>query len=958
VPTGEAIELAVAPAKSPREKTPDEIKVEEFKKEQLTRSRVHTCYQILLTLGCIIAYSVLFTEMGWLTHIDKYDLPQHPPRGANSVNSLIEAFVVDKKSGAMSYPDIVYFQFPDEHQLWFGETHGQWMWCHGALYAALPSALLHGISAGMMDPVYYTTMLAKPEPDSECLKVGGDRTACLYELVGVNEKGKPFGNESPQVDLKKRLPADGYFAFVMRESTDLWKIKLNTGVGRGLHLVPKTMSSLAGSVEGLTFMSLLFGIAISVVICAAANSYAKSRQRNYLREYIAQGLFLHNEKEAAEYDLIQQEEIMMEDKGEDEEAWEYEANSSDDDSSDEEDQSNEAVAQRRRERMERRMMDTLNKEQGVLHFVGNQVNGTGGVAIPPMAGSTIENIGPTVFDQLMQRTQTTLAHIALLALSCLPVTLFRVLYFQGVDRFGYLGMDSGILGTDYVIHTVRFMFLLSFALFNILLVGLMLHYFFAEFDGERFPWLKQFTRSPFAKWLLVQWTGFSYLQFACFFMSVLVTVVFIINAAIGLLLHFFTNMFMVTALLGTGAAIYANFQNLEGVINEVHSNISSSSVIMEDLKEGLTRRIVEITVSEQKMITDKKALKERLIAKGLLDPNVESTSAWSSSCAAALTPGRMDEEDQALYDAIEEKQAKMTAGFSKADDSGDGLVTREELELQFGKISSDEWLAFDENDDGDCSIEEWQKIKVKRAQKMVLTVRSAFQNCVEKELGKQGFDKSRIIKLTMVGSVVIVAVLITLYFAMDAANAFGAMAAMVSSMMGGAAIGFLNMPKKKGKVDPKIEKAIAQLNKALQKTIQNAVETLAHNLRFFPVLIEIMDNSIKESEDELAETFASADPKLKKVSQQMVDTARKSLAAQKVKNNEATKVANEIELAQDPENQLAWENLAELGRDQMKEKDTKKKLFQISDKKYSIDDCFAKMEELSEKKLAASDSSI
>ena len=53
-----------------------------------------------------------------------------------------------------SFPDMVFFQFPDDKLLWFGEHHGNWAWMHGSLYAALPPALLHGMSAGMLDPVY------------------------------------------------------------------------------------------------------------------------------------------------------------------------------------------------------------------------------------------------------------------------------------------------------------------------------------------------------------------------------------------------------------------------------------------------------------------------------------------------------------------------------------------------------------------------------------------------------------------------------------------------------------------------------------------------------------------------------------------------------------------------------------------------------------------------------------
>ena len=62
---------------------------------------------------------------------------------------------------------------------------------------------------------------------------------------------------------------------------------------------------------------------------------------------------------------------------------------------------------------------------------------------------------------------------------------------------------------------------------------------------------------------------------------------------------------------------------------------------------------------------------------------------------------------------------------------------------------------------------------MKWVQKGVLTVRSAFEHCVEAELEKQGFGKARIIKYSGVGICVITLFLLMFYFAMDSANAFG-----------------------------------------------------------------------------------------------------------------------------------------------------------------------------------------
>ena len=81
---------------------------------------------------------------------------------------------------------------------------------------------------------------------------------------------------------------------------------------------------------------------------------------------------------------------------------------------------------------------------------------------------------------------------------------------------------------------------------------------------------------------------------------------FILNAAVGLLLHFFTNMFTVTAILGSAAAVWANFKKIEAVVNTVHGEISHAGIIMDHLKTSLTRRILELSHAEKK--SERKAL--------------------------------------------------------------------------------------------------------------------------------------------------------------------------------------------------------------------------------------------------------------------------------------------------------------------------------------------------------------
>ena len=80
-----------------------------------------------------------------------------------------------------------------------------------------------------------------------------------------------------------------------------------------------------------------------------------------------------------------------------------------------------------------------------------------------------------------------------------------------------------------------------------------------------------------------------------------------------------------------------------------------------------------------------------------------------------------------------------------------------------------------------------------------MIIRSAFEHCLQRELSKQGFDQKKIITLTIGGLVLIIMILGAIYCLMIAANAFGAMSAMLSSAMSALAIGFFHLEKKKKK---------------------------------------------------------------------------------------------------------------------------------------------------------------
>ena len=50
----------------------------ELKKQQMTESRMLTCFQIFLTIAFMVGYTMLFESMGWLASIDVDALAQHP----------------------------------------------------------------------------------------------------------------------------------------------------------------------------------------------------------------------------------------------------------------------------------------------------------------------------------------------------------------------------------------------------------------------------------------------------------------------------------------------------------------------------------------------------------------------------------------------------------------------------------------------------------------------------------------------------------------------------------------------------------------------------------------------------------------------------------------------------------------------------------------------------------------
>lgn len=117
-----------------------------------------------------------------------------------------------------------------------------------------------------------------------------------------------------------------------------------------------------------------------------------------------------------------------------------------------------------------------------------------------------------------------------------------------------------------------------------------------------------------------------------------------------------------------------------------------------------------------------------------------------------------------------------------------------------------------------------------------------------------------------------------LYLLMKSANAFGAISATVSSGMSAVAIAFFNMPEKDSKeplVNPKIQKAIAEINQHLNQMVQLAIGDLVQTLRHFPNCLSTIETSISQAETELLRKAKSKE--VKAVVETTLRTARAEL---------------------------------------------------------------------------------
>ena len=135
---------------------------------------------------------------------------------SNSVESFSAAFSVPKgakKGTPAADPDLVFLLTPSIKE-WFGGEEGSWVYSHGELYLLLPTAMLHAVSGGLMDPEMSTTEPPVEKLSGECFIQGGDRLDCLKSLMEsqLDENNPPKGLSavSREAMLVSERATEGY----------------------------------------------------------------------------------------------------------------------------------------------------------------------------------------------------------------------------------------------------------------------------------------------------------------------------------------------------------------------------------------------------------------------------------------------------------------------------------------------------------------------------------------------------------------------------------------------------------------------------------------------------------------------------------------------------------------------------------------------------------------------------
>jgi len=98
--------------------------------------------------------------------------------------------------------------------------------------------------------------------------------------------------------------------------------------------------------------------------------------------------------------------------------------------------------------------------------------------------------------------------------------------------------------------------------------------------------------------LFTTWSGFAYLQTIMLWMSSVFLVAYAITGGVGLILHLFTNMFMVTAIVGVCTTLYLQYTFVAGIIAQVHTEVHHAQVIMDDLVTALGKRLMHLRLKK------------------------------------------------------------------------------------------------------------------------------------------------------------------------------------------------------------------------------------------------------------------------------------------------------------------------------------------------------------------------
>ena len=276
-----------------------------------------------------------------------------------------------------------------------------------------------------------------------------------------------------------------------------------------------------------------------------------------------------------------------------------------------------------KKKIEKKLRKKIHETQSVLHLVSHHV--TGG---KPKKASASPDLGdgsaPSLLSQMLTRTIETVSHALFMIFTCSPILVCNALFKTGIDKFGSFAMNSGMCPHGAVVHYFHAAMLGASIMSWILLLSLILHYIAHEFgDVEHSGCFAKLMKHPVPRFLFHSWTGFSYIQGCMFWMSAVMVNLFVLAGAMGLVLHLFTNMFMVTAVIGVTATCYYQYLFFAGIVNEVMGEIHHANVIMDDLVDALGKRLMALRLKKhdplscpEKVKKDKK--KQKNMQKAIL----------------------------------------------------------------------------------------------------------------------------------------------------------------------------------------------------------------------------------------------------------------------------------------------------------------------------------------------------